>query len=137
MSRVSNDIAQLQGFISSDIGTMLQYVLVFLVVGGILFAYDWSLALLILIPLPIVMFANSVFRSKMGSLFHRQWQKDSRASTILHDIFSGIRVVKAFGMEKREGERFDEATENVRTAQIKSETFFAVYQPKISYFMGI
>ncbi|MCD7788319.1 MAG: ATP-binding cassette domain-containing protein [Firmicutes bacterium] len=137
MTRVSNDTAQLQSFISSDIGTMIQYLLAFLVVGGILFAYDWSLALLILIPLPIVMFANYVFRSKMGSLFHRQWQMDSRASTILHDIFSGIRVVKAFGMEKREGERFDEATENVRKAQIKSETFFAVYQPLISFFMGI
>ncbi len=43
----------------------------------------------------------------MNLLYRKQWQSESAVNTLLHDVFSGIRVVKVFGTEKREEERFD------------------------------
>ncbi|MGN1128668.1 MAG: ABC transporter ATP-binding protein, partial [Candidatus Flemingiibacterium sp.] len=57
--------------------------------------------------------------------------------TILHDIFSGIRVVKAFGMEKRESDRFDEVSQEYRDITIRNERIWATIWPWLNFFMGI
>lgn len=137
MNRVTDDTNQLQGFITNQIGTFVEQIFIFVIAASVLFAYDWKLALLIIIPAPFVVFANRMFHQRMRRMFHRQWQMNSKANTILHDIFSGIRVVKAFGMEHREMERYDEATKEECDAQIISETFFAKFSPLMSFLMGI
>ena len=137
MNRVTDDTNQLQGFITNDIGGAFEQILTFLAVAIIIIYYDWRLALFILLPAPIVLIANRIFRQYMRRVFHRQWVMNSRANTILHDIFSGIRVVKAFGMERREMERYDSATKAECEAQITAETFFAKFSPLISFLMGL
>lgn len=137
MNRVTDDTNQLQSFITNDIGGAFEQVLIFLAVSVILFAYDWRLALLILLPVPVVLVANRLFLQHIRRVFHRQWVMNSRANTILHDIFSGIRVVKAFGMEHREMERYDKATQEECRAQITAETFFAKFSPLMSFLMGL
>ena len=137
MNRVTDDTNQLQNFIKNDIGGFFEQVLIFVAVAGILFFYDWKLALVILVPAPIVVMANRIFHQKMRRMFHRQWVMNSRSNTILHDIFSGIRVVKSFGMEHREMERYDDATRHECEAQITAETFFAKFSPLMSFLMGL
>ena len=87
--------------------------------------------------MPLVAAGYRTFWRFMHNMFHRQWTFESKASSVLHDIFSGIRVVKAFGMEKREVKRFDDATRNLRDVQIRNEKFFAVVFPILNLFMGI
>ncbi len=137
MNRVSNDTANLSRFISQDFGNMVEQILILLAVGIYLFSYDWRLALMIIVPTPIAMFSYRFFHRFMRHMFHRQWQMESRANTILHDTFSGIRVVKAFGMEKREIKRYDEITQIERDTKIRSETFYAKIQPILDFIMGV
>ena len=137
MNRVTDDTNQLQNFIMNDIGGFFEQILIFFAVSIIIIRYDWRLAALILIPVPLVLVANRLFHQYMHRIFHRQWVMNSRANTILHDIFSGIRVVKAFGMERREMERYDKATLDECNAQIKAETFFAKFSPPMSFLMGL
>ncbi|MGN1408836.1 MAG: ABC transporter transmembrane domain-containing protein [Eubacteriales bacterium] len=137
MNRVSNDTAELSRFISNDFGNMVEQILILLAVGVYLFSYDWRLALMIILPTPVVMYTYRLFHRFMRQIYHRQWQMSSRANTILHDTFSGIRVVKAFGMEKREINRYDEITQIERDTQIKAEVFFAKIQPVLGFIMGI
>lgn len=137
MNRVSNDTGELSRFISNEFGNMFEQVLILLVVGIYLFSYDWRLALMIILPTPVVLYSYRLFHRFMHQIFHRQWQLNSRANTILHDTFSGIRVVKAFGMEKREINRYDEITRGERDAQIRAEKFFGKVQPVLSFVMGI
>ena len=137
MNRVSNDTANLSRFISQDFGNMVEQILILLAVGIYLFSYDWRLALMIILPTPVVMYSYRLFHRFMRQIFHRQWQMESRANTILHDTFSGIRVVKAFGMEKREIKRYDEITQVERDTNIRANVFFARIQPFLDFFMGI
>ncbi len=136
MNRVTGDTRQLNEFITRDLADMLQEVLILLAVGIYLFVYDWRLALMIIIPMPIVAFSYRTFWRYMRGMWHRQWVYDSKVSSVLHDIFSGIRVVKAFGMEKREVERFDRITKDLRNTQIRNEHFFAIVDPILSFIMG-
>lgn len=137
MNRVSNDTSELSRFITGEVGDMIEQIVTLLAVGILLFVYDWKLALMIILPTPIVMYANRLFWGKMGKMFHRQWTINAKASAILHDIFSGIRVVKSFGMEHREIEKYDEVTRNERDVQIQNEKFFGKINPVFGFFMGI
>ena len=87
MNRVSNDTSELSRFISNDFGNMVEQVLILLAVGVYLFSYDWRLALMIILPTPIVMYSWRLFHHFMHQIYHRQWQMGSRANTILHDTF--------------------------------------------------
>lgn len=137
MNRVTDDSSQLQNFLVRDLGNIIEQLLIFIAVGIILFVYDWRLALLILLPIPLVIYINKLFRQHMHDLFDRQWEMNSRANTILHDIFSGIRVVKSYGTEHREIERYDKVTLEECNAAIRSETFFGKFRPLIDFVMRI
>ncbi|MFA6947779.1 MAG: ABC transporter transmembrane domain-containing protein [Eubacteriales bacterium] len=137
MNRVTGDTATLREFITQDMGNIVEEVLVFLAVGIYLFVYDWRLALMILLPTPIVMFAWRIFWKRLHSMYDRQWTVDAKASTVLHDIFSGIRVVKAFGMEHSEVKRYDTITKDLCDISIRNERTYAVISPIINFFMGI
>lgn len=62
---------------------------------------------------------------------------ESAVNTLLHDVFSGIRVVKVFGTEKREEERFDKAARRVADISQKNETTWNLLMPLANFLMGI
>ncbi len=137
MNRVTGDTATLQNFITYDIGDAIEQVLVFLGVGIFLFVYDWRLALLILCPAPVVILLNRRFWGRMRKKYNRQWTLEAKSGSILHDIFSGIRVVKAFGMEKKEYERYDQSIGELRDVSIRNERTWSLFVPPLQFLMGI
>lgn len=137
MNRINNDTAVIQQFLTNQFASLVEQVLMFIGVGAVLFFYDWKLALFIIGPMPIVFFLNWQFRNRVGRIYHAQWEKSSRVQTFLHDIFSGIRVVKAFGTEERENKRFDALAHDECKIQMRNETFFAFFSPLITFLLGV
>jgi len=137
MNRVTEDTGAIQRFITDDIGALIEQALMLLGVGTILFAYNWRLALLIIMPMPIVVASHRLMWNFLGKRYGKQWHLGAEANTILHDIFSGIRVVKAFGTEKAERERYDRSINEERKTRASNETYFAVIFPVTSFLMGV
>lgn len=136
MNRVSSDTRIIKNFLISELPNVLEQSLLLVAIAGILFFYDWRLALLILIPAPFVTLAFRLFWRFMRGMFHRRWELNSRGNAILHDIFSGIRVVKSYGMEKREEARYEEISARERDAQLRQERVWAVLMPCLHFLMG-
>lgn len=137
MNRVNGDTSQIQNFITGLMPDLVQQSLILISVSVMLFVYDWRLALLILFPAPLVAMSFKYFWGFIHPLYGRSWNIYSKSNTILHDIFSGIRVVKAFGMEKRESDRFDEVSQEYRDITIRNERIWATIWPWLNFFMGI
>lgn len=137
MNRVTGDTSVINGFLVREIGNIAEQLITFVAVGTFLFIYDWKLALIILIPMPIVVYINRKFWDFMHRHWHKQWMTDEHANSILHDIFSGIRVVKAFGMEKREYVRYEKTISEQRDISIFNERFFAIFNPLLNLLMGV
>ncbi len=137
MNRVNHDTAQIQHFITGTMPDIVEQALMLISVSLMLFIYDWRLALLIIFPAPIVSFSFRFFWDKMRRFWNIQWHMGSKANTVLHDIFSGIRVVKAFGMEEREADRYDEICANLRDVSIRNERIWAIIWPILNFFMGV
>lgn len=136
MRRVSHDVGQIQNFLVHAFPSLIEQILLFVAIGIVFIVSDLSLLLLlILIPVPLVMYGFSFFWKKIHKYFRRQWQCSSKSNSILHDIFSGIRVVKAFGMEHRETERYSVAAAEERDMQIKADTMWYCVMPLMQFFM--
>lgn len=137
ITRITSDTQVMREFVVDTTVEMIQMLLLFVSVVGVLFAMDWVLTLMILIPLPLVMLIFYAFRRRMNRMYHKQWQSESAVNTLLHDVFSGIRVVKVFGTEKREEERFDKAARRVADVSKKNETTWNLLMPFANFLMGI
>ena len=139
MKRVNGDTRIIKQFLINHLPNVLEQSLLLLGVCIVFFLEKdrWLLGLLILLPAPFVALAFRMFWSFMRGMFHRRWELNSRANAILHDIFSGIRVVKSYGMEKREEERFIEISAKERDAQLRQERLWAILMPMLQFLMGI
>ena len=136
MRNVSHDVGQIQNFLVHAFPNLVEQILLFVAIGVVFIVNDLSLLLLlILLPVPLVMFGFSFFWKKIHKLFRRQWQCASKSNSILHDVFSGIRVVKAFGMEHKETKRFEAAAAEERDIQVKADTMWYAIMPMMQFFM--
>jgi len=136
MRRVSHDVGQIRSFLVHFLPALVEQMLLLLAIGIVFVASDLSiLFVLILIPVPLVVLGFSFFWRKAHKLFRRCWQLGSKSNSILHDIFSGIRVVKSFGMEHKETERYERAAAEERDMQIKSDTLWYTLMPVLQFLM--
>lgn len=113
LTRSMSDVEQLKNFTGR--GMLMIFNLVLLVVGVAvaLVAMNWKLALLSLVILPLLYWRASWFSRSMRPLFRAIQDQVAVVSTIVQDQAAGARVVKAFGQEQREIERFDRENENL------------------------
>ena len=137
MKRVNGDTRVIKQFLINQLPSLLEQSLLLVAVAGLMVIYDWRLALLILIPTPLVALSFRLFWTFMRGMFNRRWELNSKANAILHDIFSGIRVVKSYGMEKREEERYIEISAKERDAQLRQERMWAILMPTLQFMVGI
>jgi len=137
MRRVSHDVGQIRNFLVHFLPALIEQGLLLLAIGIVFVVSDLSiLFILILIPVPLVVLGFSFFWRKAHKLFRRCWQLGSKTNSILHDIFSGVRVVKSFGMEHKETERYERAAAEERDMQIKSDTLWYTLMPVLQFFMS-
>ncbi len=138
MNRITSDTDRIRQLIQ-EMATTAIYQLVILVSASVLlFRADWRLACVVLLPAPLVAQLHVyIWRNVLRKLFHRQWRLWDKANTYLHDVLGGIRIVKAFGKEEREIERFRKYNGDFAAASIRSEQVFSILSPVTNYLIQL
>ncbi len=137
MRRVGWDTHILQNFVINYLPNILEQLAVFIAVAVFMFIYDPMLFLMILLPTPFVVMSFRFFWRSMRGLFHKRWLAGSKTNSILHDIFSGIRVVKSFGMEHKESMRFQDGTAQEKRMQEITDIRWSFIMPVLRFFIGL
>lgn len=137
LSRLSGDTQQIASFLTGQFPAMLEQILMLVAVGAVMLINDPLLAVLVLLPVPMVIVLFRVIWHFTHRLYRQQWVVNSQANTVLNDIFRGIRVVKVFGTEERELKKYDEAVQNVRDVAIRNESTWARIMPYANFILGI
>lgn len=137
MNRVNGDTGTIQTFIQQQLADAINEGLMLIGVGVILFAIDWELALFVIAPAPLVMLIMSRTHAMFRHMYHRQWRFWDRTNSLLLDILSGMRVVKAFGQENREIKRFTTYSRRFADISASNERTFNTFFPLMGFAMGI
>jgi subfamily B ATP-binding cassette protein MsbA len=106
ISRITNDVTNLRGIVVGSLASIIQNGLMATIAIGIVFVTSWKLSLLTVILVPLnILFIGSISRKlRKGSLRAQERMADMTA--VLQETISGVRVVKAFGMEEFEKKKF-------------------------------
>ena len=135
--RIINDTETVKNFITEQGIYFLSRVVMFIAILVILLSISPLLTLIVLLPVPLVLYAITKFWSIIRVRYEKQWRCDSRASSILHDIVKGIRVVKTFGSEDREIAKFAAASKRLADVSVSNERMWSIAVPIMQFFMGI
>jgi len=134
--RVMDDTGVVSDFINSMGRWVIEMVVMFIMAVVILFVINWRLAFLVLIPIPLVVILLNSFQTFIRARFEREWRRSSRVNSILHDIIKGIRTVKSFGNEKREIEKYSNATYELASMSSKNEALWGLLFQPVSFFVS-
>ena len=130
MTRVSQDVEELQGFIWQLTNGFLYNFLIIVGVLVVLFTMNARLALFVLIPIPFVLGSTYVFWRYVQPRYYRFWDSRSKIANVLFAALSGMRVVKAFAQEGREFERVRDYSDRLRrnrmSVDVASSTFYPI-----------
>ncbi len=137
MSRVTNDVNLVQGAVSNAITGLLKDPLTLVGLLAVMFIRDWQLSLISMVVLPFAFFPVVKFGRMLRRISTKSQESMGVISVILHETISGSRIVKAFGMEEYEKERFNR--ENIRYFRylMKSVMVRALSSPLMEFLGGI
>lgn len=106
ISRVINDATLIQNAVSRALIGILKDLFQVFGLLGVVFYLNWRMALISIIFLPMAFIPVINFGKKFRQLSTNNQQTIAKVSNILHETITGHRIVKAFGMEKYETNRF-------------------------------
>ena len=135
INRVVNDSGRIRQFMEEVFSGMFTQAFIMLGAFGTMLFMDWRLALLTLALVPAAALLVRLFRRREMRLWRQQRRLDDRVNTRLLDVLSGIRVVKSFGKEDREAERFLEYTGRLKQIQRRNERFWATLYPFVTFLL--
>jgi len=119
MSAVTSDIERIQFAVSQTAADFLKQSFTLIGLLGVLFYVDWKLALGSLILVPLVVLPSRNFGRYIRISSRSSQDKMAELNNVLQETFSGIRIVKAFGMERLEVEKFKAATRRLLRVSLR------------------
>jgi ATP-binding cassette, subfamily B, bacterial MsbA len=133
MSRVTNDVNALESFVTH--GSALTMVDLLRLCGGaaILFVLDPRLALLVLLPVPVLAVALRYFNTRIRPVYRRVRARLGDINARLQDSLSGIRVIQAFVQEDRQLAQFATESENYYQARVQGIRYWATFFPAMRF----
>jgi ATP-binding cassette, subfamily B, bacterial len=137
ISRVSNDTQFLYFLVVDGFQDFVINGLQIIGIGIVLFWMNWRLALLILVPIPLIVIVTLAFIQRIHSVYHRLWHRFGAMSSLIGDALSGIRMVKAFAQEEREMDRFGRRNHDVFEAGWTAERTWATMWPVMMFVSGL
>lgn len=135
--RLSEDARTLSNFLMGQGKQMILNVIALIVLAVIMFVTNWKLALMIVIPMPVVAVVSQKVLKRIGSLYNRWWRKTCDSSKYLNDVISGAKVVKSYGSEEREIERYKGISQKIARTFADAEcTWYKLY-PVMQYILSV
>ena len=137
MSRITNDVSQVQQAVSETVGDLLREGLALVGYAVLLFWWDWRLALVCVTGAPIVVYPLVRLGQRVRRSTRRSQEHTEQLSHIAAEAFTGHRIVKAFGAEEHEGQRFRRASEMLYRTNLKITSTVALLPPLMEFLGGL
>ena len=137
MSRVTNDVAILEQFITEGVREFTINLLRVAIIAFILFHTNPKLAFFALLPTIPLAWGTSVFRKRIRASYKTMRRRLADMNSILSDTVGGIRVVQIFGQEEHEADKFRAKSREFQTAGVSTQTLQSVFIPSVNLTFGI
>ncbi|HEM6112260.1 TPA: ABC transporter ATP-binding protein [Streptococcus suis] len=108
VSRLTNDTESISEMFSGILSSFISAMFVIVVTLYTMFALDWKLASMIVFFLPIIFMLVNLYRKKSAPVVAKTRSLLSQINSKLAESIEGVRIIQAFGQEKRLADEFEE-----------------------------
>jgi ATP-binding cassette subfamily B protein len=136
IGRVNSDVESVRQFLTDGVMWISGQVMMLLAIIVMMLSLDWKLALLAMLPAPIILIFSKVIWPYVRHRWYKQWRAINQLNMIVGDSLQGIRVVKAFGQEHQEKGRYDEGNKELMTQTIRTDGMWQGIFPLFSFLTG-
>ena len=137
MSRITNDVNQVQHAVSETVGDLMREGLSLIGLALYLFYQDARLALVAVTGAPLVVYPLVRFGKRIRSTTRRSQEQLEELSHVTAEAFTGHRIVKAFGAEAHEEQRFRRASHRLYRTNLKVTSALAILPPLMELLGGL
>ncbi len=140
VQRCTSDIDTLRRFVGMRLMDLVRTALMILSAFGIICAINWRMAIAASCVVPVIFLVSLKFFSRIKDVFEKVDEAEEALSTMMQENFSGVRVVRAFGQQQSEVEKF--AVLNDRHRELnrefsRTDSLFWAFTDTLSFFQLI
>ncbi len=137
ISRITNDVQALDQLVTDGISTLFGSTLTLIGTAAILMFMDAGLALVTFAVFPVLLLGSVLFRVVSADAYRLTREKIAFVTAYLQETLSGVRVVRAFGQERRHEAQFAQLNEENRAANMRTVYLNAAYFPAVELLSAV
>ena len=127
IQRCTSDVEVIRTFVCNQLMEVLRTVFIIVLYVGIMLSMNWRLSLVAIAFIPISGLASGVFYKKISSRFLVADEAEGALTTCAQENLTGVRVVRAFGRERFEIDRFGEKNDHFSALWIQLGKLLSIY----------
>lgn len=127
IQRCTSDVDMVKGFVSDQLTSVFRIVILITLSLFFMFSMNVKLTFVALGSIPIIITYSTYFHTKIRSRFLECDENEGTLSTIAQENLTGVRVVRAFGREKYEKDRFENQNQKYTNLWLKLSRFLAMF----------
>ncbi|WP_265109771.1 ABC transporter ATP-binding protein [Halosolutus halophilus] len=131
MSILSNDVNRLERFLNDGMNSLFRLVVMVLGIAGVLFYFNWQLALVALLPVPLIGLFTYYFIKIIQPKYAEVRSTVGRVNSRLENNLGGITVIKSSNTESYESDRVDDVSQEYFDAN------WDAIETRIKFFPGL
>ena len=106
MSRITSDVTLVQSMVSTSVTAAIEHVFTIVGLTGVILYRDWKLAVVALVVVPVAFYPIVRLGRRVRKVSTGTQESVGELNTFLHETFAGAKIIKAFGREEYEKQRF-------------------------------
>jgi ATP-binding cassette subfamily B multidrug efflux pump len=131
ITRTVSDMETIAEIFSEGLIMIIGDVLMVIAIIGVMLARDWMLTIVVLLPVPLLIIATSIFQKAIKSAFQQIRTEVSNLNTYLQEHITGISIIQYFAREDQEYKKFIKINGRYRDANIRSNWYYSIFFPVV------
>jgi len=131
ITRTVSDLETISDIFSEGLIVIIGDILQVIAIIGVMFYTDWELTIVVLLPMPLLIMATSVFQKSIKSAFQEIRTEVSNLNTYLQEHITGISIIQYFAREDQEYRKFKKINARYRDANIRSNWYYSIFFPVV------
>lgn len=131
ITRTVSDLETIADIFSEGLIVIAGDILQLITIIAFMLWSDWKLTLIVLIPMPILMYATYVFKEAIKTSFQDVRQQVGQLNSFLQEHITGMNITQYFAREDQEMHKFKQINARHRDANIRSNWYYSIFFPVV------
>jgi ATP-binding cassette subfamily B multidrug efflux pump len=137
ITRTVSDLETIADIFSEGLIVIIGDVLMVIVIIAVMLYRDVALTIIVLLPLPLLIVATSIFQKAIKSAFQEIRTEVSNLNTYLQEHITGISIIQYFAREEQEYRKFKKINSRYRDANIRSNWYYSIFFPVVEIISAV